>query len=71
MRTETYISLYEIVPDLDVDYEHYYRCEQEVIGPALRGAGYEHRGIWFTGDGDSFGPLTRCIRTDRGLVVYG
>lgn len=71
MSPETYLWLYDLLPDLEVDYEHYYRCEQGVIGPALRAAGYEHLGVWFTGDGDSWGPLTRCIRTDKGIVVYG
>lgn len=66
-----YVDLYDILPDIDVDYEHWAKCERDVITPALREAGYQLRGHWYTGDGDSFGPLSRCIQTDRVIVVYG
>jgi hypothetical protein len=71
MTTQTYLWLYDIAAKIDVDYEDYACCEHEVIGPALKRLGYELRGSWFTGDGDSFGPLTRCVCTDKGTVVYG
>jgi hypothetical protein len=50
--------------------------ERENLGPALERAGYTLVGPWFTGDGDSFGPLTRCVKaTDpsgrRVTLVYG
>ncbi|MDB4928309.1 MAG: hypothetical protein JWM10_793 [Myxococcaceae bacterium] len=67
----TFIDLYEILPDVEVDYERYAASERDVITPALIAAGYELRGSWFTGDGDSFGPLTRCVDTDKGVIVYG
>ena len=63
--------LEQILPELDVDFENFAACEKDVIGPALEAAGYRLHGTWFTGDGDSFGPLTRCIKTDQGIVVYG
>lgn len=66
-----YVWLDDIAPEVEVDYEHHARCEREVIGPALERLGYRLSGPWFTGDGDSFGPLTRCIRTDKVIVVYG
>lgn len=67
----TFIDLYDILPDVEIDYERYYTSERDVVNPALIAAGYEIRGPWFTGDGDSFGPLTRCVETDKGVVVYG
>lgn len=70
-RGTIYLDLAEILPDVEVDYERYATCERTVLGPALEAAGYELRGRWTTGDGDSFGPLTRYIATDRGVVVYG
>jgi hypothetical protein len=65
-----YLWLDKILPTLDVDYEHYATCEREVITPALIEAGYAVLGGWRTGDGDSFGPLTRCVSTDHGTVFY-
>lgn len=65
-----YLYVDELFPDLVIDFDNYYECEQKVLSPALREAGYELRGQWYTGDGDSFGPLSRCIETDKGSVVY-
>lgn len=50
--------------------------ESDNLTPALKRAGYTIHSSWFTGDGDSFGPLTRCVRAidpkgDRVIVVYG
>jgi hypothetical protein len=67
----TYLWLDEILADVVIDYEHFAVCERDIIGPALEEAGFRLRGGWYTGDGDSFGPLTRCIDTEQGTVVYG
>lgn len=67
----TCIWLDKILPGVKVDFESYGRCEREVIAPELRAAGFRNLGPWYDGERDSFGPLTRCIDTDRGTVVYG
>jgi hypothetical protein len=69
--TKNYLYLLNICPDIIVDYESYYECEKITLSPALEAAGYELEGSWYTGEKDSFGPLSRCINTDRGIVVYG
>lgn len=71
-----YIDLYDILPDIKVGYSRYWESEKEVISPALKSAGYQLDGPWYTGEGDSFGPLSRCIRVTtpddkRVIVVYG
>lgn len=66
----SYLSLYDILPDVQVDYDRYWQSEKEIT-PQLEQAGFEIRGSWYTGDGDSFGPLTRCIDTNKGIIVYG
>lgn len=68
--TDNYIDLFVLLPKVKVDYEHYAKCEKEVLTPALEHLGIHVLGSWYTGDGDSFGPLSRCICTDRGIVVY-
>jgi hypothetical protein len=83
---EVYVDLYVIAPDLhptfgrewnstDPNKKHYAATEQEVLSPGLEKLGYTLRTKWFTGDGDSFGPLTRCIKVEkdgvRVTVVYG
>jgi hypothetical protein len=68
----TYLDLHEILPHVHPPCNRGYAAfERTVITPELVKAGYELRGRWYTGDGDSFGPLTRCINTDKGIVVYG
>lgn len=69
--SRTFLYLHEVLPDVEPDFDNYAECERTVISPALVLAGYTLRGGWYTGDGDSFGPLTRCINTDEGTVVYG
>lgn len=71
MATKTYLWLDDILPDVVVDFDNYVRCEREVLTPALQAAGFITFDRWYTGDGDSFGPLTRCIDTNRGTIVYG
>ncbi|MCW3019360.1 MAG: hypothetical protein JWN10_1668 [Solirubrobacterales bacterium] len=66
-----FLYIDEILPAIEIDYENYRDCEENVIAPALVASGYVLKSGWFTGDGDTFGPLTRCIETDRGTVVYG
>ena len=70
-RETQYLYLEDILPDIKVDYADYVKCENEIISPALESAGYNICSNWFTGDGDSFGPLTRCIITNKGTIVYG
>jgi hypothetical protein len=64
----TYIDLYDVAPDVKVNYSEYWASERDVITPALEAAGYQIVGSWYTGDGDSFGPLTRGLR-DRGVRI--
>lgn len=66
-----WIYLYDILPDIEVDYEHYAQSEREVINPALEELGYRFTGLWRTAEGDSFGPLSRKLHTDKGVVWYG
>lgn len=70
-QDEQTLWLNEVLPDVVPDYENYYACERDVIGPALRAAGYRLIGGWYCGERDSWGPLSRCIQTDKGVVVYG
>lgn len=67
----TYIWVDDILPDLQIDYEHFSTFERTVLGPKLQELGYTLLSPWYTGDGDSFGPLSRCITTQKGIVVYG
>jgi hypothetical protein len=69
-QNDVYLDLYQILPEVDVNFEHYVRHEQEVISPALINAGYKLQSNWFDGERDSYGPLSRAIRTDKGTVVY-
>jgi hypothetical protein len=76
MSKTTYLALHDLLPKAEPEYDldKYRRCEHEVLTPALEALGYEVGG-WFTGDGDSFGPLTRCVRVTKdnksAVVVYG
>lgn len=56
------INIFDILPDIPIDFSNYRTCEQTVITPALEAAGYIITGLWATGDGDSFGPLSRYIK---------
>lgn len=73
-----YIDLFDILPDAEPCYDvpGYATAEREILSPALRRAGYELHGNWRTGDGDSFGPLTRYITAtspsgETFRVIYG
>lgn len=70
-----WLDLYKILPDVDVDSNRYRTSEQDDVDPALQAAGYELLGGWKTGDGDSFGPLTRWRRVKKDdkeyRVIYG
>jgi len=71
-KGELWVYLDESFPEIDIDYDKYSECEQKVISPALVQAGFdlawyetrasEIRYNWQTGEGDSFGPLSRYIR---------
>ena len=70
-REPTYLDLDEILPGLDIDYEHCAKSEREVITPALEAAGYTVSGPWFTGDGDSSGPTAESWCTDERRDMAG
>ena len=70
-----YEDLYEILPDIDIDFDNYWKCEQEVITPALMQKGFSEI-EWYMGERDSFGPLsryTKCYDKDGNerRFVYG
>jgi len=53
---------------------YYWRWENHTATPRLERLGYEvHR--WWTGDGDSYGPMTRCCIATKGdevtRFIYG
>ena len=68
------IELLDVLPGAPVDYERYAEAEREKVTPLLEALGYEVI-RWCTGDGDSFGPLTRyaICRKDgkRVWLMYG
>jgi ribonuclease HIII len=68
-----FVDVYDLV-DVTIDYGNYIECEREVITPALKAAGYSV-GTWRTGEGDSFGPLSRCVTISKDgvnkVAVYG
>ncbi len=72
------LDLYELLPDIECCYNTDYRRgktysqhEREVLTPALEALGLVMKGEWYSTDGDSFGPLVRGIKTDKGIVTYG
>jgi len=46
-------------------YNEYLTWERDVATPALEEKGWRVLRDWYTGDGDSFGPLVRCIKCER------
>lgn len=73
-----YVDLFDVLPDANPCYDvpGYGAAEREQLTPALEAAGYEVHGDWRTGDGDSFGPLTRYVSVtapsgERFRVIYG
>lgn len=75
MASIEYADVHGIAPDVQIDYQDYWRSERDVITPALTAAGYQV-GPWYTAEGDSFGPLCRAARatTPDGrpvIVCYG
>jgi hypothetical protein len=70
-----YVDLYDILPNLKINFQKYWESEESIITPALKSAGYTLNS-WYTGEGDSFGPLSRCIRAvdpngDNIIIIYG
>ena len=49
--------------------KYYWKWETEAAEPRLKTLGYE-RVTFHTGDGDSFGPLTRVVRCYKGGQCY-
>lgn len=75
-----YVDFNDVCPDIhptctSSEPMPYWRDEKENLTPALEAAGYEVHGGWRTGDGDSFGPLTRYVQVSKGRdsfrVIYG
>lgn len=76
MMPRLIVDLFNILPEIDVDFENYVKSEQEVIEPALRKKGYKLITPFQTGERDSFGPLSRYIivttpQGNRAQIVYG
>jgi hypothetical protein len=74
----TYVWWNDIETDAEptFDVPGYTADERNNLTPALERAGFTFIESWFTGDGDSFGPLTRCVRAvdpsgAQVVVVYG
>lgn len=72
------VSLFDIVPDSDLKdfrFAEYFKGEREILTPALQHAGYTLEGAFFSGERDTWGPLSRCIYAvkdgERVCLVYG
>lgn len=75
MSTPTHIDLYDILPDVDIDYNNYFLSEENIKNELLK-KGYYPNGNFRTTEGDSFGPLVRTISTqgedgETYLIFYG
>lgn len=72
-----YVDVFDVIDeDTSFDFNRYSEGERNHLTPALRKAGYQLLGPWRTGDGDSFGPLTREAPAtnpegERVIVCYG
>lgn len=66
-----YIDLYDLLPKVEPSYDwrdgSMYTIEREIITPALKDLGYEV-GEWYSGEYDSFGPLSRCVPVTKDSV---
>jgi hypothetical protein len=60
------LYLYDICKGLEINFERYWESEKEVINPALEQMGFTIDGRWITGEGDSFGPLSRYVHATLG-----
>ena len=71
MSTPTYINLYDILPHILIDYDNYFESEPK-IKEKLALAGYHPNGNFYTGERDSWSPLSRVISTtgEDGEVYY-
>lgn len=64
--TFIWVDLFDVLPDVDYDFDgNYIQCEIDVVTPALIAAGYQVLGGWRRGEYDSFGPLTRWVKTKK------
>lgn len=73
----SYTDLYDILPNIDIDFKNFAAYERMCISPTLKDKGWilSARG-WYTGEQDSFGPLSRCINAvapsgKSTIIVYG
>lgn len=81
MTTEReYLQLFDVLdpalmdhPDY-ADRAHYRRWERDIAAPALEALGYAYK-VTYTGEADSFGPLSRVMVADKDgtthYLVYG
>jgi len=71
MNITEYVVLTELLDFDKFDFEEYFRDEKRVLQPQLEFLGYTDIN-WGSGEGDSFGPLTRICRAKdkNGNVVY-
>lgn len=80
METTTkYLQLWDLIPDKafqDPRYcsTKYWEWEDQVATKELEKKGW-NVGPWFTGEKDSFGPLSRCVeatvRNQTFIIIYG
>lgn len=72
---ELFAGIEEMLPGVCIDFDNYIRCEQDRLTPLLEKSGVELVGSWFTGERDSFGPLSRAVRARKHgvefVIVYG
>ena len=43
---KAFVDVYDVLPDVTIDYQNYWRCERDLITPALVAAGYQV-GPWY------------------------
>lgn len=73
VATFVWVGLFDVLPDVDYDFDgDYIQCEIDVVTPALIAAGYEiipareiPGSAWRRGEYDSFGPLSRWVKTKK------
>jgi len=62
--------LFNLLPDLDIDFQNYTSSEINIINPALEKAGYKILGEWYL-DRERGGIYLRAVKTQdpNGLVT--
>jgi hypothetical protein len=69
-----YKNLLDIDPELSPSYDwrngEMRRVERDVLIPRLQELGYETLSSWYSGESDSYGPLSRAINCRKDGVQY-